>query len=219
MHDSLPVGRYWDKMTNYEQRAECRHCGTIESLEHIFTECRYSGQKIIWEQTQKIFEKKKIPWVPPTLGTVLGCGISELKNKKGQLSPPRNRLYSLVTSEALSLVWKIRCEWRMQKGEETNEAHTEAEILNRWIAQLNRVLRFDILSTWYPPKGKTIREKDKEDMENLVIDTWWDVVSSNTDLEWEVTTKKRRKKTGVLVGTPAPEAGRRVPHSSQPRRA
>lgn len=209
LHDCLPVGRYWDKMTNYEHRAECSHCGTTESLEHIFTECQYTGQSTIWTQVEEILEKKGIAWTTPTMGMVLGCGISNLLNKKGKYSQALNRAYSLIISEATILIWRIRCEWRIQREEDTSKAHTRQEIQNRWHAQINKVLKFDILATWH---RKRKDGSEKGPTEDLVINTWWDIVDSNTDLEWEVTKKRRRRKTGVLVGMAIPLADRRVPH-------
>ncbi|KAF6743231.1 hypothetical protein DFP72DRAFT_1101307, partial [Ephemerocybe angulata] len=38
-HQGLPIGTYWDNITNYKKRVECRACRMVESAEHIFTEC------------------------------------------------------------------------------------------------------------------------------------------------------------------------------------
>lgn len=209
LHDCLPVGRYWEKMTNYKHRAECKHCGTTESMEHILTECAYTVQNIVWNQVEKIFEKKNIPWTTPTMGTVLSCGISNLTNSKDKPLQARNRIFSLIVSEATILIWRIWCQWQMQKDEDRAKAHTTQEILNRWTAQLNKVLKFDILATW---SIGTKNGRTKGPSKDLVISTWWDLLDSNSDLEWEVTKKRRRRKTGVSVGMTDPPADCRVPH-------
>ncbi|KAJ3528945.1 hypothetical protein NMY22_g9198 [Coprinellus aureogranulatus] len=200
MHQALPVGEFWEKITNYEIRARCPGCGTSENYEHIFTSCDYNGQKYVWRIVRQIMEKKGITWNHPTVGTLLGCGISKEKDENGKRRPHADRLYTLVISEACHFIWKLRCEWTIQRGGDTLQIASEREVTSRWLAVLNRVMRFDILSAHYIPKGnisvKTLGLPTTDD----VINTWWDVTSSNTDLEWEVIKKSRTRRTGVLVG-------------------
>ncbi|KAF6760827.1 hypothetical protein DFP72DRAFT_804645 [Ephemerocybe angulata] len=201
MHHGFAMGEYWVGKKKVEHRARCRHCDTIETPDHIFTECRFSGQNAVWKTVAKLMDEKNIPWVRPTLGTVLGCGISKIKDEiTGKPRPAADRFYTKIVSEALLFIWKIRCEWRMQKGEEIEEAHTDNEILKRWVATLNRIIRFDIISSHYKPKKNKNKKKLKLPTEDLVINTWWDVVDNNADLEWEVRKKSRRRRQGVLVG-------------------
>ncbi|KAF5380150.1 hypothetical protein D9615_006149 [Tricholomella constricta] len=111
MHHGLPIGEFWNQITNYEHRAECRECGTTESPEHIFTECKFSGQETIWKTVKTIFKNKKIPWRTPSLGTVLGCGISELTHgqNKNKLTAA-DRLYTIIIAEASQQIWRTRCD-------------------------------------------------------------------------------------------------------------
>jgi len=62
MHNSYKVGRYWERIPNYGERGHCRECDTTETMEHILTECRASGQTEIWALTKELCEKKSIPW-------------------------------------------------------------------------------------------------------------------------------------------------------------
>ncbi|KAJ3550737.1 hypothetical protein NMY22_g260 [Coprinellus aureogranulatus] len=134
VHRGLPIGTYWDNITNYEHRARCIHCGTTESPEHIFTECKFTGQALVWKTVGKLLENRNIPWSPPTLGTILGCAISDIRNETDAKPRPRaNRLYTILLSEATHFIWKIRCEWKIQKEEALNDAHSANEILRRWI--------------------------------------------------------------------------------------
>ncbi|KAF5378615.1 hypothetical protein D9615_007186 [Tricholomella constricta] len=201
MHHGLPIGEFWNSITNYEHRAECRECGTTESPEHIFTECKFSGQETIWKSVKTIFENKNIPWIAPSLGTVMGCGISELTNElNGQKRPAADRLYTIVIAEATQLIWRTRCDWRMEKGEDPLLAQTVTETHNKWAAHLNKVLHTDILSSNYKPHKNINKARMNLPTEESVIETWWDVVTDNSELEWEVKKKSRRRKVGVLVG-------------------
>ncbi|KAF5341067.1 hypothetical protein D9611_005971 [Ephemerocybe angulata] len=201
MHQGLPIGTYWDKITNYEGRSRCKACVTVESAEHIFTECTHNGQKTVWKIVTRIFEKKNIPWTTPTLGTILGCGVTHIMDARtGKPRPEANRLYTMVVAEAIQFIWRSRCTWIIDRDGEEERAFTEKEIHNKFLSSVNRVLKFDIDTTSYKPKKNKNRRRLNIPTEDLVINTWWDVVDSNTDLEWEVMRKNRRKRTGVLVG-------------------
>jgi ribonuclease HI len=75
IHDCLPCGHVWEKPKNLEHRARCDGCRTTESIEHILTECEYTGQKLIWNLVSKTLSKKGLDFHHPTLGTILSCGI------------------------------------------------------------------------------------------------------------------------------------------------
>jgi hypothetical protein len=197
---ALPCGQFWEKMNNYEDRARCGPCNTIESPEHILTECKHSGQEIVWRSVRQIFEKRNIPWSRVTLGKILGCGIVNLKTENGKSRMGANRLYSIMISEAAFFIWKLRCEWVIQKERDPNREPSASEIRNKWFALLNQTVRFDILAARYKP-GNNNSKKDKRSPEiDMVINTWWDIVTSNEDLTWESMTSRKRNKTGVLVG-------------------
>ncbi|KAF5313488.1 hypothetical protein D9611_008631 [Ephemerocybe angulata] len=200
-HQGLPIGTYWDKITNFETRGRCTGCDTIESAEHIFTECRYTGQDAVWNIVRRILEKKGIEWRRPTLGTVLGCGVSNIKNERtGGPRPEADRLYTTLITEATQFIWRKRCSWKIDKDGDPERAPTKKEIHNQFVSTINKVIRFDILTTSYVPKKNKNRKRLNIPTEELVINTWWDIVDSNDELEWETLRKRRRRKTGVLVG-------------------
>jgi hypothetical protein len=111
-----------------------------------------------------------------------------------------------LISEATSLIWRERCKWKIQNEGDPVRAPSNAEIENQWIATINRMILFDVAASGYEPRKVT---KANIPPKNLVIDTWWDVVKSNSDLEWEVLTRRKRKGTRVLVGI---ERNTRAPH-------
>ena len=44
-----------------------------------------------------------------------------------------SRLYRIVVSESVYLIWKLRCEWRIERDEDQARLHTESEIVARWL--------------------------------------------------------------------------------------
>ncbi|KAF8867640.1 ribonuclease H-like domain-containing protein, partial [Infundibulicybe gibba] len=74
MHNAYKCGNYWNNIPGYEQRAWCQLCGTVESMEHILTECQASGQETLWKLAEELWLKKGHPWPKPKIGVQLGCG-------------------------------------------------------------------------------------------------------------------------------------------------
>ncbi|TFK57854.1 hypothetical protein BDN72DRAFT_782799, partial [Pluteus cervinus] len=132
VHNAYKCGAFWQRITNYERRGDCRQCNTLESIEHILTECEYSGQEIIWELVEKALEKKRITWHGKSLGAALGCGMTDLRTEQGKRRTGDNRFYRIILSESVHLIWKIRCEWRISRDEDEEKKHTEEEIRARW---------------------------------------------------------------------------------------
>lgn len=48
LHGAHRVGKYWEHIPGYEQRAVCPECGVTESLDHILLECSAPGQDVAW---------------------------------------------------------------------------------------------------------------------------------------------------------------------------
>lgn len=63
MHNAYKVGRYWESIPNFKRRALCAECGNAtETLEHILTECKMSGQDTIWKIVGLIHERRDVPF-------------------------------------------------------------------------------------------------------------------------------------------------------------
>ncbi|KAF6742599.1 ribonuclease H-like protein, partial [Ephemerocybe angulata] len=115
LHDALPCGTFWEKVPNYEHRALCPACEVTETAEHTLTDCRASGQDLIWARAAQIFEEKKIPWTRLTLGTISGCAIPSVVNTTTKkVRTGANRLYTIVVAHSAHLIWKNRCKWRIE---------------------------------------------------------------------------------------------------------
>jgi len=49
MHDAYKCGKWWGAIEGYEHQGQCHVCNTEESMDHVLTECRASGQDTIWK--------------------------------------------------------------------------------------------------------------------------------------------------------------------------
>jgi len=115
MHNTLQCGAYWLNILGYEQRAMCRVCSCNELLEHILTECQASGQETVWMLANELLMKKGISLTAkPTFGQTLGCGLANIRDRRGKTLKGSSRLYTIVVSESTYLIWRLRCEWRIE---------------------------------------------------------------------------------------------------------
>ena len=190
IHNAHRCGAFWLKIPGYEQRATCHICGCDESMEHIITECHASGQVTVWKLVCTLFNKKGIPHnTTPSFGQVLGCGLVNLHNQKGKSQEGHSRLYTIVISESAYLIWRLRCEWKFERGENEERIHTTAEIESRWIAMINTKLKFDCLMTDRRRYGRKAINPE------VVRKTWNGVLSDERSLpdDWV-------SEAGVLVG-------------------
>ena len=53
----------------------------------------------------------------------------------------------IIVLESAYLIWKLRCEWRIERGGDEERLHTKAEVESRWLAMVNMRLKFDCLMT------------------------------------------------------------------------
>jgi ribonuclease HI len=64
-HNAYWVGTHWlrELMTaEMKERAECQHCGTIESMERILLQCEIPGQKEVWDLAKDLWTKRNPNW-------------------------------------------------------------------------------------------------------------------------------------------------------------
>lgn len=193
MHNAYKVGKYWINIPSCEQRAQCHACeGVEESMEHILTECRASGQETIWNLAEEVWALCGLPWTKPRFGTILGCGLADFhpENDEKARLPGANRLYAILLSESAHQIWRMRCKWKIANGASLEKIPTEQEIRATWIRNLNRRLQLEILLTNRSKYGpKTLKPQ-------LVEKTWWGILRDQESLsdDW------LRTGTGVLVG-------------------
>ena len=155
-----------------------------ESLEHILLECDHLSTKLIWTLTCHLWPETTSPSPDLSLGLLLGCGNivfpapDDHPTDKGA-----SRLLQILLSEALHLIWVLRCERTIQGA-----SHSPTAVMTRWKNKLNQHISTDrFLASFFERKKFTW---------NLVHHTWTPVLQPfypSLDPDWVT-------KDEVLVG-------------------
>ncbi|KAJ7924653.1 hypothetical protein B0H13DRAFT_1863693 [Mycena leptocephala] len=122
-----------------------------------------------------------------SMGEVLGCCLASFEAESKTKPSGVNRLCRILISESAYLIWKIRCERVIGRD---GEAHSEAEIHNRWVHTLNDRLEVDrFMACDYALQSKKLIPP------SLVVQTWNRTLSEDKlPKDWLTATPK------VLVG-------------------
>ncbi|KAJ7806269.1 ribonuclease H-like protein [Mycena leptocephala] len=140
IHGAHRIRKFWSNIPDMEDRANCQHCGVLETMEHILLQCTRPGQAEIWKLAEELWLMKDDTWPALSMGTLLGCGLANFKGENGKNSPATARLYRILITESLYLIWKLCCECIISRD---GEAPSENEIHNRWVSQINERLSID----------------------------------------------------------------------------
>ncbi|RDX52284.1 hypothetical protein OH76DRAFT_1345381 [Lentinus brumalis] len=191
LHDALRVGTYWEHIPGYEQRAVCQVCGMVDSLEHILLECDAPGQKTVWELTNHMLQAKGIPTPQWSFGALLGAIAAPFpRTGEDTLKTGQRRLFRIVMTESVHLLWKLRCHRVIECEGEPGKWPTAREVRGRWRAAINRRLNMD--------KGLVAGRLGNRGIDKqLVLSTWCGVLEDEATLPDDWT-----RKPGVLVGMP-----------------
>ncbi|KIJ26067.1 hypothetical protein M422DRAFT_192682 [Sphaerobolus stellatus SS14] len=141
-------------------------------MEHMFLECQSSGQKVIWQLAKTLWSQTGLPWPDINLGTILGCGLANFKTKKGKPDKAKRRLFKIIVSESAYQIWKIRCEWRIQRQCNPDLKISDHEIRNRWRKLMSSQIHMDILCS------DTTQYKKKAFVPSAVQRTWGDLLKT-----------------------------------------
>ncbi|KAL1678374.1 hypothetical protein EV122DRAFT_212168 [Schizophyllum commune] len=116
VHDAHKCGKYWTRMDKEElkKRGYCTECSTpssriVESIRHVLFECKAPERERLWDVAREVCESKGVPWEPPKMGNVLGCGLRRLADG-GKTNGGKTRLYRIVMSECAYMIWLARNE-------------------------------------------------------------------------------------------------------------
>ncbi|TFY54492.1 hypothetical protein EVJ58_g8829 [Rhodofomes roseus] len=190
LHSAFRVGRFWAKISGYEDRAMCQYCGVVDSMTHILLECTAPGQIDIWTMAGNLWRRKQAVWTKPDLEDILSVGMRcwFSGNGKKKRRPFIERMWRILISEATYLIWCLRCERTIGHALDDNWTHSRQEIRARWGRVLNSRLHLDIAMT-HRRFGRSAL------WPNLVLSTWCGTLHDEAALpdDW---TKIRR----VLVG-------------------
>ncbi|KAJ3805366.1 hypothetical protein F5876DRAFT_69854 [Lentinula aff. lateritia] len=177
--------KFWDNIPEYETRGMCKECNaTSESLEHILLECRAPGQKEIWSFAENLWAKNGMNWpdLKFDIGTILGCGLADFRNRQKKREKGKSRLFRIMISESAYLIWKLRNERVIND----RPALSKLQIKNRWKWTIENRLRTDCLLTSIKFSRRILSQK--------IIKATWGKVVENVELLSE-----SFGKTGVLT--------------------
>ncbi|KAJ6564223.1 hypothetical protein B0H19DRAFT_1067810 [Mycena capillaripes] len=164
MHGAYRLGRYWLHIPGFEDRATCRACGEIESMEHILLQCSRPGRAEIWKLAEDVWKKNYADWPSLSLGSILGSSLAVFKDNRGRALHGKTRLYRILVSESMYAIWKMRCDSVLSKA---GELISVQETHNKWVGTINeRILTDRVLATSSKyKKGASIPSA-------LVLQTW-----------------------------------------------
>ncbi|KAI1789413.1 hypothetical protein LXA43DRAFT_892865 [Ganoderma leucocontextum] len=194
IHGAQRVGKFWDNISGYEERATCGACGQTESMEHIVLGCEAPGQSIVWRLCLQTIRQKCGVDLQPDMGLILAAPCTSLRVLKGKRCPGMDRLLRIILTESIYLIWALRCERVIDRDNDPDRWHTEEEIRCRWQKKMNRCLKIDQCLA-HPKWGRRALPR------SLVLATWGGILSEESALppDWIGV-------TGVLVGMPGPGA-------------
>ena len=150
----VPTGPAWQNLWVYLYPHSTLN--TPETMEHILLHCDALGQKTVWSLTKALWHCKGLSWPDLTLGSLLGCGITDFCTDSGFRNEGANHLFTIIISESTYLIWKLCCEWCIQRESNNSARHSVPKIEYKWLQTINLRLRLDCLLTnkWcYSPKA------------------------------------------------------------------
>ncbi|EJD37978.1 hypothetical protein AURDEDRAFT_21821, partial [Auricularia subglabra TFB-10046 SS5] len=176
VHGTQKVGNFWLNVPNRQMLSECPPCTTTESMDHILLECEAPGQAIVWAEARELWSRTGEQWPEQSLGSIMGCSLVEFKDLNGKNLRGPSRLYRILISESAFLIWKLRNERRIQKGDDPLDQHTEQEIRGRWRANMEKRFRIDV--NWTNAR----RFKRKALRPDLLKETWGRVIRTSNGM-------------------------------------
>ncbi len=189
-HDGYMLGTHWlrpNMSTELQLRASCKICGECESMSHIILECNAKGQALIWELLKQLWSLTNAEWHAPNWGTIFGAACAVFKTSGGARRTAIESLWCILCTEAVHLIWKLRCERVIQKE---GAEFTTNEVVNRFYAVLDSRLNLD-RRTAARARGLGKKALKPSDVERI----WLPIIDHKENLppKWVVD-------SGVLVG-------------------
>ncbi|KAH9937787.1 uncharacterized protein BXZ73DRAFT_44606 [Epithele typhae] len=144
IHNGYMVGSHWlrgSMSAELQERAICDHpdCLMIDSMDHILFRCEAIGQKVVWDSLKEIWNDANLTPREINWGSVFASPL--LQHEGGtKISTDEKNLWTILSSEAVHLIWKLRCERviRNEKAEFSKE-----EVAARWKACISARLNLD----------------------------------------------------------------------------
>ncbi len=143
VHDGYMIGTHWRRPSmsaELQARATCSICGETETMSHIILECNAVGQDLIWDLLKQTWTLTKAEWHQPSWGTTIGAANAVFKTAEGARKTAIENLWCILSTEAVHLIWKLRCERVIQRE---GADFSVAEVTNRFYAAIDSRLNLD----------------------------------------------------------------------------
>ncbi|KZV91138.1 hypothetical protein EXIGLDRAFT_616034 [Exidia glandulosa HHB12029] len=166
LHSGHKIGSYFINMPPpWRDYADCPLCNTTEDMQHILFTCASKERATIWQLATELMTERLQPWPVLDLGSVLGCMLLEFSPDDSPNSG-LTRAMRILISESAFLIWKIRCERRIEHEDDLDLSPSIEEITGRWHAMINARISHDRhLTNRRRYRGKALDE-------DLVLQTW-----------------------------------------------
>ncbi|KAJ2968598.1 hypothetical protein NUW54_g13169 [Trametes sanguinea] len=154
IHDAYMVGTHWlrpNMRAELQERASCKACGQVESMEHIIFTCTAVGRECIWHLMGDALTRAGQKDYDPTWGNIIGAACVRMQNQAGSRNLYEEERWAVLAIESAHLIWKLRCE-RVIANE--GAEFTEREVTNRWYTALGRRLDVERRATMLTPGKK-----------------------------------------------------------------
>jgi len=139
MHKAHRCGDFFLRMgPEWQHRGICRECDpNTDSFLHTITECTDPARTQIWDLARDLWIKRGRAWPEPTFGLIIGCGAVKYKSESGRTDVGISRLYRILVAKATHLIWRLRCNRRIEHADEPDYQHAPAFVA----AEFERVIR------------------------------------------------------------------------------
>jgi hypothetical protein len=99
---------------------------------------------LVLEMAEELWKRKHDTWPGPSMSILLGCGLASFNGENNKVHPAKGRLYMIIMSESLHLIWKLRYECVNGRG--STPPTTINEVQNRWFKLLSERLEMPRLA-------------------------------------------------------------------------
>ncbi|EJD38925.1 hypothetical protein AURDEDRAFT_30349, partial [Auricularia subglabra TFB-10046 SS5] len=166
IHGAHKVGSYFSKMPPpWKDHAMCPTCRCVEDMDHIVIACPDGHGKRLWRMAQVFLSHKRVA-TQISIGLVMGCAAVRLPGLGSGRNKTSERAFTIVVSETAFLIWKLRCEKRIEHADDPEWRITQNEAEARWVSAIESRLRQDQVLTDKGAFGKKALPKW------LVESTW-----------------------------------------------
>lgn len=193
VHQLQKIGDYWDNIPTLEIRVMCHSCEEVENMDHILFGCKEVGPAEVWALAKGLWKRKGGGWPDPARTCdVLAATMADLRTDRGKRRPGATRLYKILITESVFLIWKLRNERVIRGVDSETGGHTPREVRNRWLSALNARLRLDIAMT----RGRWGSSKIPKE---VALGTWRNTLENEANLPEDWTSGTSEVLVGIQV--------------------